>query len=39
MGLPGKVKRPLTESEIQGNHMTAAHYVHNAREYTTARRG
>jgi carbonic anhydrase/acetyltransferase-like protein (isoleucine patch superfamily) len=38
MGLPGKVKRPLSELEIQGNHMSAEHYIHNAREYKAARR-
>jgi carbonic anhydrase/acetyltransferase-like protein (isoleucine patch superfamily) len=39
MGLPGKVKRELSEAEIQGNHMAARHYVHNAKEYAAARRG
>ena len=38
MGLPAKVKRPLTEVEMQGNLMAAEHYVHNAREYRAARR-
>ncbi len=38
MGLPGKIKRPLAELEIEGNRMAALHYVHNAREYAAARR-
>ena len=38
MGLPGKVKRELTEAEIQGNQMAALHYVHNAKDYAAARR-
>ena len=38
MGLPGKVKRQLSELEIQGNQLSALHYVHNAREFMTARR-
>ncbi|HVU88955.1 MAG TPA: gamma carbonic anhydrase family protein [Pirellulales bacterium] len=38
MGLPGKIKRELTEAEIAGNHLSAEHYVHNAREYAAARR-
>ena len=31
MGLPGKVKRPLTPAEIERNRASAAHYVDNAR--------
>jgi carbonic anhydrase/acetyltransferase-like protein (isoleucine patch superfamily) len=37
MGLPGKIKRPLAEIEIEGNRMAAQHYVHNAKEYAAAR--
>ena len=38
MGLPGKLKRPVTELEIETNRMAAEHYVHNAREYKAAGR-
>jgi carbonic anhydrase/acetyltransferase-like protein (isoleucine patch superfamily) len=37
MGLPGKIKRELSEMEIEGNRMAAAHYVHNAKEYAALR--
>lgn len=36
MGLPGKVKRPLTEAEIEGIRLSALHYVHNARQFNVA---
>jgi carbonic anhydrase/acetyltransferase-like protein (isoleucine patch superfamily) len=39
IGMPGKVKRPVTEGEIDGNRMAAEHYVHNAHDYAAARRG
>jgi carbonic anhydrase/acetyltransferase-like protein (isoleucine patch superfamily) len=37
MGLPGKVKRPLTEIEIEGIRTSALHYVHNAKEFAAGR--
>ena len=36
MGLPGRVKRPLTEAEIEGIRLSALHYVHNARQFKRA---
>jgi len=36
MGLPGKVKRPLTEIEIEGIRASATHYVQNAKEFAAA---
>jgi len=33
LGLPAKVARPLTTPEIQSIHLSAAHYVENARRY------
>lgn len=37
VGIPGKVKRPLTEAEIERNRRSAAHYVENAREFREAK--
>lgn len=39
MGLPGKVKRALTEIEIQANSLSALHYVHAAHDFAAARDG
>jgi len=36
MGLPGKVRRPLMEAEIEGIRLSALHYVENARAYIAA---
>jgi carbonic anhydrase/acetyltransferase-like protein (isoleucine patch superfamily) len=33
VGIPGKVKRPLTEEEIERNRRSAEHYVENARAF------
>jgi carbonic anhydrase/acetyltransferase-like protein (isoleucine patch superfamily) len=33
VGVPGKVKRALTEVDVEGNRMYAARYVEYAREY------
>jgi carbonic anhydrase/acetyltransferase-like protein (isoleucine patch superfamily) len=33
VGVPGKVKRELTEAEVEGNRMYAARYVDYSREY------
>ncbi|HUY92681.1 MAG TPA: gamma carbonic anhydrase family protein [Pirellulales bacterium] len=33
MGLPGKVKRPLTPEEIERNRASAVHYVENAKRF------
>ncbi|HEY4310310.1 MAG TPA: gamma carbonic anhydrase family protein [Pirellulales bacterium] len=38
MGLPGKIKRALSELEIEHNKFAAEHYVHNAQQYLAARR-
>lgn len=37
LGLPAKVRRPLSEAEIAGNRSTADHYVHAARHYRDAK--
>lgn len=37
MGLPGKVKRPLLDAELEMNRVSAAHYVENAKTFATAR--
>ena len=37
MGLPGKVKRPLTELEIEGIRGSARRYVQNAKEFGAGR--
>ncbi len=39
MGLPGKVKRPLTDIEIEGIRLSALHYVHNAQQFKGAGAG
>lgn len=38
MGLPGKVKRPVTDAEIEMIRLSAAHYVENAKEFAAARK-
>jgi len=37
MGLPAKIKRPLTEEELAHNRLSAEHYVHNAHAFKAAR--
>lgn len=36
MGLPAKIKRPLTPEEIERNRLSAAHYVENAKLFAVA---
>lgn len=36
MGLPAKVKRPLSEPEIEMNRLSAQHYIENAKVFAAA---
>lgn len=36
MGIPAKVKRPLTDAEIEHNREAAEHYADNAKEFAAA---